>query len=142
MWKRRSTESQPISGARATRMPRRRLRAIALGAALAFSITISGCAATADPPIAIGEDTVVVDVRTPGEYAAGHLDGAVNIDLQSAAFDATIAELDPGEEYLVYCRSGNRSAQAVAAMEAAGLDVRDAGGLSQAEKATGLAIVR
>ncbi len=92
--------------------------------------------------IAESDDTVVVDVRTPGEYAGGHLDGAVNIDLQSPEFDATISELDPGDEYIVYCQSGNRSAQAVAAMEAAGLNVQDAGGISEAEQATGLAVVR
>jgi len=123
-------------------MPRHSLRVVALGAALALSVVMSGCAATAGPAIAIGDDTVVVDVRTPGEYAGGHLDGAVNIDLQSPEFDATISELDPGDEYIVYCQSGNRSAQAVAAMEAAGLNVQDAGGISEAEQATGLAVVR
>lgn len=131
-----------MSGVRVTLMPRRSLRAVALGAALALSVVMSGCAATADPTIAIGENTVVVDVRTPAEYAGGHLEGAVNIDLQSAEFDATIAELDPDDEYVVYCQSGNRSAQAVTAMEAAGLEVQDAGGISDAEQATGLAIVQ
>ena len=123
-------------------MPRRSLRVVALGAALALSAVMSGCAATANPTIVIGDDTVVVDVRTPGEYAGGHLDGAVNIDLQSPEFDATISELDPDDEYIVYCQTGNRSAQAVAAMEAAGLNVQDAGGISDAEQATGLAVVR
>lgn len=142
MWKTHFTEFLPTSGAKVTLMPRRSLRAVALGAALALSVVMSGCAATADPTIAIGENTVVVDVRTPAEYAGGHLEGAVNIDLQSAEFDATIAELDPDDEYVVYCQSGNRSAQAVTAMEAAGLEVQDAGGISEAEQATGLAIVQ
>ncbi|ODT22074.1 rhodanese-like domain-containing protein [Microbacterium sp. SCN 69-37] len=123
-------------------MPRRSLRAITIGAALALAVVMSGCTAATPPSIAIGEDTVVVDVRTPAEYAGGHLEGAVNIDLQSAEFDATIAELDPDDEYVVYCQSGNRSAQAVTAMEAAGLEVQDAGGISEAEQATGLAIVQ
>ncbi|MFI8595114.1 rhodanese-like domain-containing protein [Microbacterium sp. NPDC078428] len=123
-------------------MPRRSLRAVALGAALALSVVMSGCAATAPGSIVIGDDTVVVDVRTPAEYAGGHLDGAINIDFQSPQFDAAIAELDPDDEYVVYCQTGNRSAQAVAAMEDAGLDVQDAGGISEAERATGLAIVR
>src|SRR5690606_39273519 len=111
MWKRLSTESPPISGARVTPMPRRSLRAVALGAALALAFVMSGCTAAAVPTLAIGEDTVVVDVRTPSEYASGHLEGAVNVDFQSAEFDATIAELDPDVEYVVYCQSGNRSAQ-------------------------------
>lgn len=123
-------------------MARRSLRAVALGAALALSVAMSGCAATASPSVAIGEDTVVVDVRTPAEYAEGHLDGAINIDLQSPEFDTTISALDPEDEYVVYCQSGNRSAQAVAAMEAAGLDVQDAGGISEAAEATGLAVIR
>ena len=135
-------ESRPTSGARATLMSRRSLRAAAMGVALALAIVMSGCAATATPSIALDENTVVVDVRTPAEYAGGHLDGAINIDLQSAEFDATISELDPGDEYVVYCQSGNRSAQAVAAMEAAGLDVTDAGGISEAEQITGLAVVQ
>ena len=142
MWKRHSTESRLISGAGVTLMPRRSLRAVALAAALALSVVMSGCAAAAPGSIVIGEDTVVVDVRTPSEYAGGHLDGAVNIDFQSPQFDAAIAELDPDDEYVVYCQTGNRSAQAVAAMEDAGLDVQDAGGVSEAEQATGLAIVR
>lgn len=131
-----------ISDARVTRMPRRSLRALALGAALVLSLAMSGCAAAGTPSIAIGDDTVVVDVRTPAEYAGGHLDGAINIDLQSAQFDAAISELDPDDEYVVYCQSGNRSAQAAAAMEAAGLDVQDAGGISEAEQATGLPVVQ
>jgi rhodanese-related sulfurtransferase len=121
---------------------RRNLRAVALGAALALAVVMSGCAAAAPSSIAIGEDTVVVDVRTPAEYAGGHLEGAVNIDLQSSGFEAAIAELDPDNEYVVYCQSGNRSAQATDAMEAAGLDVQDAGGISEAEQATGLAVVQ
>ncbi|MBS1697834.1 MAG: rhodanese-like domain-containing protein [Actinobacteria bacterium] len=142
MWKKHSTESLPISGATDILMPRRSLRGVALSAALALSVVMSGCAATADPTIALSEDTVVVDVRTPAEYAGGHLEGAVNIDFQSAQFDATVAELDSREKYVVYCQSGNRSAQAVAVMEAAGLDVQDAGGISEAEQATGLAVVK
>lgn len=119
---------------------RRGLRAPAIGVALVLAATVSGCSAAASPSIAVDEDTVIVDVRTPAEYAGGHLDGAVNIDLQSPAFEATVAELDPEDEYVVYCASGNRSAQAVAVMDAAGLDVTDAGGIAAAERATGLDI--
>jgi phage shock protein E len=59
-------------------------------------------------------DTVVLDVRTPEEYAEGHLEGAVLVDLQDTGrFAAEVAELDPGRSYAVYCRSGNRSAVAM-----------------------------
>ena len=121
-------------------MPRRSLRAAAVvGAALAFSITLSGCA-SATPTISLDDDTVVVDVRTPAEDD-GHLEGAINIDFQSPAFETTVSELDTSGEYVVYCASGNRSAQAVAVMEAAGLEVTDAGGISAAEQAMGLPII-
>ncbi|NYE21559.1 rhodanese-like domain-containing protein [Microbacterium immunditiarum] len=123
-------------------MLRRSLRGAALVAAIALPLTVTGCASAPASSIAIGEDTVVVDVRTAGEYAGGHLETAINIDLRSPEFDSAISELDTDVDYVVYCQSGNRSAQAVAAMQAAGLDVHDAGGISDAARSTGLPIVR
>jgi rhodanese-related sulfurtransferase len=64
--------------------------------------------------------TVVVDVRTPGEYAEGHVDGAVNIDVESADFGTQIAALPKDTTYAVYCRSGRRSALATDQMAEAG----------------------
>ncbi len=49
---------------------------------------------------------VLVDVRTPGEYADGHIDGAINIPLADLA--ARTQELS-GKQVVLYCRSGNRS---------------------------------
>lgn len=116
-------------------------RIIALLAA-AFATVFALAACTPAEPIEVGSDTVIVDVRTPGEYADGHLDGALNIDVQSATFDAAIAELDPDGSYIVYCRSGNRSAAAIDRMEAAGFtDLVNAGGLQEAADATGIGIV-
>ena len=63
----------------------------------------------------------VIDVRTPEEFADGHIAGAVNIPVQSSDFSARVAELDPNATYAVYCRSGNRSQPAVAAMSDAGI---------------------
>jgi rhodanese-related sulfurtransferase len=63
---------------------------------------------------------VVVDVRTPAEYAAGHVKDAVNIDVEDASFDGQIAKLDKATTYAVYCRSGNRSKVATDAMDKAG----------------------
>ena len=74
---------------------------------------------------------VIIDVRTPDEYASGHIAGAINIDVNGADFSSQISQLDPNQKYLVYCHSGNRSAQAAAQMEAAGIaDIADAGGLA------------
>nr|NLI49767.1 rhodanese-like domain-containing protein [Propionibacterium sp.] len=64
---------------------------------------------------------VVLDVRTPAEFATGHLQGARNIDLQGPDFDAQIAALPKDATYAVYCRSGNRSATALSKMNAAGI---------------------
>ena len=62
-------------------------------------------------------DFVVLDVRTPAEFSGGHLPGALNIDIQGRDFAARVGALDRNKTYLVYCRSGNRSAKAVQAME-------------------------
>ena len=84
----------------------------------------------------------MIDVRTPAEYAAGHLEGALNIDVESADFASRIASLDPQGRYVVYCRSGNRAGVAADEMARAGfVDVTNAGGLEQAAASTGLAIV-
>jgi rhodanese-related sulfurtransferase len=64
--------------------------------------------------------TTVVDVRTPAEFAAGHLANAVNIDVQSADFGQRIAALDKGTSYALYCHSGNRSGVALQQMRSAG----------------------
>ncbi|MFZ9985970.1 MAG: rhodanese-like domain-containing protein, partial [Ilumatobacteraceae bacterium] len=64
-------------------------------------------------------ESMIIDVRTPEEYVAGHLDGATLIDIKDASFDAKMAELDPNASYIIYCRSGNRSAQAVERMKEA-----------------------
>jgi rhodanese-related sulfurtransferase len=87
---------------------------------------------TVDAAKAVGmlDARTVIDVRTPAEYAAGHVAGAVNIDVDGVDFAARIAALDPKEAYLVYCRSGRRSAVAADQMAAAGFtDIVDAGGL-------------
>jgi rhodanese-related sulfurtransferase len=60
--------------------------------------------------------TVVLDVRTPSEFASGHLEGAINLDVSSPEFAQALAELDPDLPYAVYCRSGNRSAAALEVM--------------------------
>jgi rhodanese-related sulfurtransferase len=57
-------------------------------------------------------DFSIVDVRTPAEYQSGHIEGAVNIDIYAADFEARLKGLERNSSYLVYCRSGARSAQA------------------------------
>jgi phage shock protein E len=63
--------------------------------------------------------TIVLDVRTPAEYASGHLPQAQNIDIEAADFATRIAALDKKATYAVYCHSGNRSGVAMDQMLAA-----------------------
>jgi len=66
-------------------------------------------------------NTVLLDVRTPAEFASGHLPGAVNLDVESAEFATAAAGLDPAKNYAVYCRSGNRSKVAMTALQQLGI---------------------
>jgi phage shock protein E len=55
---------------------------------------------------------VILDVRTPREYQAGHIPGSVNIDFNAVDFEKRIKELEKGKPYLIHCASGVRSARA------------------------------
>ena len=81
------------------------------------TVSVDEAAAIADNP---PDDLVVLDVRTPEEYAEGHLEDAVLVDFYDADFVDQLAALDPDVPYLVYCRSGNRSGETLAAMEQLG----------------------
>ena len=54
-------------------------------------------------------DLVILDLRTPDEFNAGHIAGAVNIDYYETSFISNLDALDKGVTYAIYCRSGNRS---------------------------------
>ena len=119
------------------------MRRIFLSIALALGLALgaTACAPTAEP-VALDASTVVIDVRTPAEFASGHLEGAINIDVQSTDFESRISELDPAGTYFVYCRSGNRSGQAIDRMEALGFgDLTNGGSVESASASTGLAVV-
>ncbi len=58
----------------------------------------------------------VIDVRTPQEYAEGHIKGAQNIDIYNPEFDKLIGQLPKDKTYCVYCRSGRRSMMAAQKM--------------------------
>lgn len=67
-------------------------------------------------------DITVLDVRTPEEYAEGHIADAVNMDFKDSKFGENIKELDKEETYLLHCRSGSRSAQALTQLKTLGLE--------------------
>ena len=60
---------------------------------------------------------IILDVRTSQEYAEGHLANATNIDFNGNDFAQKISKLDKAKTYLVYCRSGHRSAGAADIMK-------------------------
>ena len=76
----------------------------------------------------IEDGATVIDVRTPEEYTSGHVSDAVNIDVSSGSFEDQVKELDPADEYVVYCRSGNRSTQAMEKMAELGFENLTNGG--------------
>lgn len=114
-----------------------------LPAVVVLLATLTACTSPSTAAVTVGPDTIVLDVRTPQEHAEGHLEGAQLLDLSGGQFAAALPELDPQAEYVVYCRSGNRSGQAIALMEEAGFtNLTNLGSLEDAARATGVAIVR
>ena len=85
---------------------------------------------------------IVIDVRATDEFAAGHLDGAVNYNVEDGTLEQALLSLDQNANYVVYCRSGRRSAIAVDLMKENGFtQIADLVSLEDAADATGFAIV-
>ncbi len=101
-----------------------------LAALLGATTLLAGCSSSSDsvttqPPADFVTSmaqpgTVIVDVRTPAEFSAGHVDGAVNIDVEAPDFGTQIEALPKDSTYAVYCRSGRRSGIATSQMGEAG----------------------
>lgn len=71
----------------------------------------------------------LVDVRSPEEFASGHIQGAINIPVQQ--IDSRAAEIPTGKPVVLYCRSGARSGQAASILRGKGrADVHNLGGMS------------
>ncbi|UMB53451.1 rhodanese-like domain-containing protein [Lutibacter sp. A64] len=58
------------------------------------------------------ENQIIIDVRTPGEFAQGHIKGARNINLFDKNFIEQFADLDKSTPLYIYCRSGSRTSKA------------------------------
>ena len=113
------------------------MKKILLSLLTAISFGTTGCSAQSDsidtlaPQAFIKQakaDTtsIILDVRTPGEYKEEHLAGAQQLDfLNSEAFDAGIKLLDKSHTHYVYCRSGKRSHNACIKMKKQGFKVFD-----------------
>ena len=110
---------------RAPRPLRRTLRRLGVAAALVATLgTAAACSSTEEAGLsaveALPANTMLIDVRTPAEFAEGHLDGAVNIPVELPTFAAQVALLDPDMDFLVYCRSGQRSEWAASLLKQKG----------------------
>lgn len=123
-------------------MPAMMVRLAPLALSLAACTPAAEQAATIDAAALIALDkagkVAIVDVREPDEYAAGHIPGAASRPLSS--FDCRDLQAPAGKEIVLQCRSGRRSAEALAACQAAGrTDIRRhlAGGIKDWEAAGG-----
>lgn len=91
-------------------------------------LVLTGCSSASSTDLNAAEfqaktqesGVITLDVRTPGEFMEGHLVNAINIDVENPSFATEIAKLDKTATYAVYCRSGRRSANAIATMKDAG----------------------
>jgi len=83
--------------------------------------------------------TIILDVRTPQEYAAGHLKKALLFNLYAPDFTSQISRLDPAKTYLIYCAVGGRSKQATNILKQKGFKhIYDASQGFNALKAAGI----
>ena len=88
-------------------------------------------------------DFIVIDVRTPEENASGYIDAAINIDYYAPDFNAHLEALDKDKTYLIYCRTGRRSAGARDIVAELGFrEVYNMSGGIVAWEAEGLPVVR
>ena len=87
-------------------------------ALIAAALLLAGCSSSASANnLSVDEfsakaaepGVVTLDVRTPGEFAEGYIEGARLIDFQSGNFENEIATLDKNATYAVYCRSGQQA---------------------------------
>ena len=89
------------------------------------------------------EKPVLIDIRTADEYAAGHLEGSTEMDYYAPDFKDKLSRLNKTAKYLIYCRSGKRSAATLKIMQDLGFtDVHDIAGGINAWIAAGLPVVK
>jgi rhodanese-related sulfurtransferase len=121
---------------------RNTITSIALGVCLGAIALLSSCGNNAEESTMNYSTAIIIDVRATDEFAAGHLEGAINYNVEDGTLEQALPNLDPKANYVVYCRSGRRSAIAVDLMKENGFtQIDDLGSLQDAADATGFAIV-
>ncbi|MCB9665302.1 MAG: rhodanese-like domain-containing protein [Alphaproteobacteria bacterium] len=76
----------------------------------------------------VAEGALLIDVRSPGEFASGHIQGAKNIPVQQLG--ARLAEVNVGKTVVLYCASGARSASAQGMLAGQGITAFNLGPMS------------
>ena len=92
-----------------------------------MAVSLVGCSQTKSQmpitdwdPSYLEDNAVLVDVRTPTEFEAGHLEDAVNIDFMQSDFSSRMQEFEPSQTLYLYCKVGGRSARAAALLDSLG----------------------
>lgn len=106
---------------------------ISLSVAALFALSLEGCPSPSGNGVSsvngaeahrlVAEGAILVDVRTPEEFASGHAEGARNIPVDD--LNSRRSELSRDKVIVVYCASGARSAHAASLLSQAGFRVRD-----------------
>jgi rhodanese-related sulfurtransferase len=125
-------------------------KAVALAVAAIASVgLLAGCSTSNEAtkkvdPVEFSEviaepGVIILDVRTPEEFNAGHIENAININVADSNFSSEVSKLDKNATVAVYCRSANRSAVATKEMAELGFtDMYDMqGGIIDWEAAGG-----
>ena len=101
-----------------------------------FLAMLALSAQAADVAINGVKQAAVIDVRTPDEFATGHIDGAINIPLEQIQNgSANLESLKKDSPILLYCRSGRRSGVAKELLEQQGYSkLTNGGGVSELAK--------
>ena len=120
--------------------------------ALLLASVVAGCsaerndAADVSPQEALAlaeQGTLFLDVRSPEEYASGHVPGAVNIPYDEVSARISEIESRRGDPVVVYCEKGPRASKASATLAGAGFSsVRSLAGHMAAWRASGLPVAR
>jgi rhodanese-related sulfurtransferase len=96
---------------------------------LIFSLILAAAALSA-----LAKD-VIIDVRTPAEFATGHVEGAINIEYGNIATEIGKAGVGKDDKVALYCQSGRRSGIALDTLKGLGFSkAENVGGIEQARK--------